>query len=106
MYKKVATDMNFPAREKEITALWKSNDVIRRSFGHRKDGETFTFEQMATVQAFYWNYGYLAGIQVDLPGGLDESVEHEITLQYELRTYYLPFNSGGKATLKLKAIQD
>ena len=43
MYKKVATDMNFPAREKEITALWKQNDVIRRSFGHRKDGETFTF---------------------------------------------------------------
>lgn len=70
------------------------------------DGETFTFEQMATVQAFYWNYGYLAGIQVDLPGGLDESVEHEITLQYELRTYYLPFNSSGKATLKLKAIKD
>ena len=43
MYKKVATDMNFPVREKEITALWKQNDVIRRSFGHRKDGETFTF---------------------------------------------------------------
>ena len=43
MYKKVATDMNFPVREKEIAALWKQNDVIRRSFGHRKDGETFTF---------------------------------------------------------------
>ena len=35
MYKKVATDMNFPAREKEITARWKQNDVIRRSFGLR-----------------------------------------------------------------------
>ncbi|MBQ2954297.1 MAG: isoleucine--tRNA ligase [Clostridia bacterium] len=43
MYKKVATDMNFPAREREIAAMWRERDVIRRSFGHRKDGETFTF---------------------------------------------------------------
>ncbi len=70
------------------------------------DGETFTFAQMATVQAFYWNYGYLAAIQVELPGGLDESVPHEITLDYTLRTYYLPFNHHGNATLTLTAIQN
>ena len=68
------------------------------------DGETFTFAQMATVQAFYWNYGYLANIQVDLPGGLDPKVPHEITLDYTLRTYYLPFNHHASATLKLTAI--
>ena len=43
MYKKVSTDMNFPVREKEIAALWKQNDVIRRSFKHREGNETFTF---------------------------------------------------------------
>ena len=68
------------------------------------DGETFTFAQMATVQAFYWNYGHLATIKVDLPGGLDPAKPHEITLSYRLRTYYLPFNHSATATLTLNAI--
>ena len=42
MYKKVSTDMNFPVREKEIAALWKQNDVIRRSFKHREGKERRT----------------------------------------------------------------
>ena len=43
MYNKVATDMNFPAREAEITRLWKEKDIIRKSFHHREGSETFTF---------------------------------------------------------------
>ncbi len=43
MYNKVATDMNFPAREREIAELWKKNDVIRRSFDLRKGGKQFVF---------------------------------------------------------------
>ncbi|MGN0970951.1 MAG: isoleucine--tRNA ligase [Aristaeellaceae bacterium] len=43
MYNKVPTDMNFPAREAEITRFWKEKDIIRKSFRHREGGETFTF---------------------------------------------------------------
>jgi sugar phosphate isomerase/epimerase len=69
------------------------------------DGEIFTFVQMATVTQFYWNYGHFAKIIVDLPGGLDEDRTHEVTLKYNLRTYYLPFYYGDEATLQLKAIR-
>ncbi len=43
MYNKVATDMNFPARERDVTALWKEKDIMRKSFDLRKEGEQFTF---------------------------------------------------------------
>jgi sugar phosphate isomerase/epimerase len=69
------------------------------------DGEVFTFAQMASVTAFYWNYGHLATVIVDLPGGLDEGKQHEVSFTYSLRTYYLPFQWGGEATLKLGAIK-
>jgi sugar phosphate isomerase/epimerase len=72
--------------------------------GFEIDGEEFTFEQMATVTAFYWNYGCLATVIVDLPGGLDETRSHDVYFKYNLRTYYLPFNWGGEATLKLDAV--
>jgi hypothetical protein len=68
------------------------------------DGEVFTFAQMATVTAFYWNYGYLATVIVDLPGGLDEGKKHEVYFRYVPRIYYIPFPMGGEATLKLEAI--
>jgi hypothetical protein len=68
------------------------------------NGEVFAFTQMATVTAFYWNYGHLATVIVDLPGGLDEGKKHEVYFRYALRTYYLPFQWGGEATLQLGAI--
>ena len=43
MYNKVATDMNFVAREKVIMDLWKEKDIIRKSFHHRDGSERFTF---------------------------------------------------------------
>ena len=43
MYTKVATDMNFAAREKQVTEMWKEKDIIRKSFHHRDGNETFTF---------------------------------------------------------------
>ena len=43
MYNKVVTDMNFPQREAEITAMWKQRDIIRKSFDLRRGGEQFTF---------------------------------------------------------------
>jgi sugar phosphate isomerase/epimerase len=69
------------------------------------DGEVFTFAQMATVTAFYWNYGHLAAVIVDLPGGLDERVKHKVYFKYSLRTYYLPFQWGGEADLTLDAVK-
>jgi sugar phosphate isomerase/epimerase len=69
------------------------------------DGEVFSFAQMATVTAFYWNYSRLATIVVDLPGGLDEKKKHEVYFKYALRTYYLPFQWGGEATLNLDAVK-
>jgi hypothetical protein len=59
---------------------------------------------MATVTAFYWNYGHLATVIIDLPGGLDENKSHDIYFKYNLRTYYLPFQWGGEATLTLDAV--
>ena len=43
MYTKVATDMNFVAREKEVAKMWKDRDIIRKSFHHRDGSERFTF---------------------------------------------------------------
>ena len=43
MYKKVTTDMNFTAREKEVLSFWKENGIEEKSF-HLRDGrENFTF---------------------------------------------------------------
>ena len=43
MYKKVTTDMNFTAREKEVLSFWKENKIEEKSF-HLRDGkENFTF---------------------------------------------------------------
>ena len=43
MYTKVATDMNFTAREKQVMEMWKEKDIIRKSFHHRDGNEAFTF---------------------------------------------------------------
>ena len=43
MYNKVATDMNFVARERETAKLWKDKDIIRKSFHHRDGSDRFTF---------------------------------------------------------------
>ena len=43
MYNKVATDMNFAAREKQVAQMWKEKDIIRKSFRHRDGNERFTF---------------------------------------------------------------
>ncbi len=43
MYNKVATDMNFAAREKQTAEMWKEKDIIRKSYHHRDGNERFTF---------------------------------------------------------------
>ncbi|MBQ0042475.1 MAG: isoleucine--tRNA ligase [Lachnospiraceae bacterium] len=43
MYKKVVTDQNFVAREKEISAFWKENNIFQKSMDSRKEGPTYTF---------------------------------------------------------------
>ncbi len=44
MYKKVTTDMNFAAREKDVLKFWKDNDIVKKSFHARDDvKDTFTF---------------------------------------------------------------
>ena len=43
MYQKVSTDMNFLAREKEITAFWKDNQIVQKSFAQHRGKERFTF---------------------------------------------------------------
>lgn len=70
------------------------------------EGETFKFSEMSTVQAYYWNYGHLATIIVDKPGGLDESVEHTFDYSHRLRTYYLPFNHTGKAVVTMGKVKE
>ncbi|MBR2121929.1 MAG: TIM barrel protein [Lachnospiraceae bacterium] len=67
---------------------------------------SFKFKDMATVQAYYWNYGHLLTVVVDKPGGLDESVPHKFDYMHRLRTYYLPFNHTGTASMELTAIKE
>ncbi|MCR4875700.1 MAG: isoleucine--tRNA ligase [Clostridiales bacterium] len=43
MYNKVSTDMNFVAREQEVTRMWKEKDIIRKSFHLRDGNPQFTF---------------------------------------------------------------
>lgn len=74
------------------------------SFG--VEGEEFRFEEMSTIQAYYWNYGHLATIIVDKPGGLDETKEHTFEYSHRLRTYYLPFNHTGHAVVTMGVKKD
>ncbi|MEG1524444.1 MAG: isoleucine--tRNA ligase [Clostridia bacterium] len=43
MYKKVATDLNFVPREKEVLAFWKENRIFQKSVELRKGAEPYTF---------------------------------------------------------------
>ena len=43
MYTKVTTDMNFVAREREVSKMWKEKDIIRKSFHLRDGNPQFTF---------------------------------------------------------------
>ena len=43
MIRKVSSDMDFLAREKEVLAFWKENRVFEKSVEQRKDAEPFTF---------------------------------------------------------------
>ena len=43
MYQKVATDMNFLAREKEVSAFWKEHQIMEKSFKQHEGKERFTF---------------------------------------------------------------
>lgn len=42
-YHKVATDMNFVGREREVAEFWREKDIIRKSFALREGAEPFTF---------------------------------------------------------------
>ena len=43
MFKKVATDMNFAAREREVLDFWDKNHIVERSYTLRDGGDKFTF---------------------------------------------------------------
>ena len=43
MYKKVPTDLNFVAREKEVEQFWKENKIFEKSMEQTKQGPTYTF---------------------------------------------------------------
>jgi isoleucyl-tRNA synthetase len=43
MYRKVPTDLNFVAREKEVEKFWEDREIFKKSMENRKEGETYTF---------------------------------------------------------------
>lgn len=43
MYQKVATDLNFVGREKEVEKFWEEKNIFRKSMENRKECETYTF---------------------------------------------------------------
>lgn len=70
------------------------------------EGQVFSFAEMATVQAYYWNYGHLVRIFVQREGGLDESRPHEFEYAHQIRTYYLPFQWTDRAKLTMGVRRD
>lgn len=43
MYRKVPTDLNFVAREKEVEKFWEDREIFKKSMENRKKAETYTF---------------------------------------------------------------
>ena len=43
MYKKVVSDLNFAAREKEVARFWKEHDIVKKSLTQNQGKERFTF---------------------------------------------------------------
>ena len=43
MYKKVPTDLNFVAREKEVETFWEDHQIFKKSMENRREAETYTF---------------------------------------------------------------
>ena len=43
MYRKVPTDLNFVAREKEVERFWEDREIFKKSMENRKEAETYTF---------------------------------------------------------------
>ena len=43
MYKKVPTDLNFVARERETLKFWQENNIFEKSMEETKGGKTYTF---------------------------------------------------------------
>ncbi|NLW21110.1 MAG: isoleucine--tRNA ligase [Clostridiales bacterium] len=43
MYQKVPSDMNFVAREKEVSRFWEAHDIMHKSFRQHKGKERYTF---------------------------------------------------------------
>ncbi|MCQ2520885.1 MAG: isoleucine--tRNA ligase [Lachnospiraceae bacterium] len=43
MYKKVETDLNFVAREKEVEKFWKEKDIFKKSIAQREGCPTYMF---------------------------------------------------------------
>ncbi|MBR1811457.1 MAG: isoleucine--tRNA ligase [Clostridia bacterium] len=43
MYKKVSTDLNFVAREKEVEKFWKDNEIFEKSMKIREGAPTYMF---------------------------------------------------------------
>lgn len=43
MYRKVPTDLNFVAREKEVEKFWEDREIFEKSMENRKEAETYTF---------------------------------------------------------------
>jgi len=70
------------------------------------EGQRFSFAEMATVQAYYWNYGHTVKVLVDRPGGLDASRTHDFAYSHQIRTYYLPFLWTDRATVTMGVERD
>ncbi len=43
MYRKVPTDLNFVAREKEVEKFWEDREIFKKSMENRKEAESYTF---------------------------------------------------------------
>ena len=46
MYKQVPTSLNFVDREKAVEKFWEDNDIFKKVWKHRKEGETYTLLTM------------------------------------------------------------
>ncbi len=86
----------------DIRITVDGNAVPREAIRFTTLGKTYSLEEMETEMVGRWEFGEVATLTINQPGGLS-SGQHEIELVEQLRISYLPFPSitKDKKTLAL-----
>jgi hypothetical protein len=68
-------------------------------------GNTYTFDEMETEYDDRWEFGEVATVTVERPGGLERG-EHTVVNEQRLRISYLPWLGGGRCEKTLRVREE